>query len=144
MKSYSNDSPESLARVLAMAIVSDGSLDARELTVLDDLEAYALLGMDRSAFLRVARDFCGDLARREGDSISLLAPDVFDPVVNAVTRPEHRKLIARLLIAVVGADQLHAQQERTLVNAVLRRWKISLEELAQWDEMDAVLKAVAG
>lgn len=144
MKSYPKDSPESLARVLAMAIVSDGRLDARELTVLDDLEAYALLGLDRNAFMRVARDFCGDLARREGNSISLLAPDVFDPVVDGVTRLENRRLVARLLIAVVGADQVHEQQERTLVNAVLQRWKMSLEDLASWREIDPILKAVAG
>ncbi|MBL8518586.1 MAG: TerB family tellurite resistance protein [Betaproteobacteria bacterium] len=129
MKTYAPNSPEAVARVLAMAIVSDGELDRREIHVLEDMDAYSAIGLTRNEFLKVAKDFCGDLARLDAPSISLLAKDIFDPVVGAVTDRAMRDRAARLLVAVVGADNHHAPQERLLLSSILAAWSVDPDTL---------------
>lgn len=124
MKTYAPNSPEAVARVLAMAIVSDGDLDRREVRMLDDLDAYASMGLTRNQFLQVAKDFCGDLARMNTPLISLLAKEVFEPVVGAVSDSAVRARAARLLIAIVGADGQHAPQERLVLSSILDAWSV--------------------
>lgn len=124
MRVYAADSPEALARVIVMAIVSDGELDPHEISVLDELEAFSQLGLSRREFLKVAKDFCGDLARSEAGTVSLLSDDIFGPVVEAVTDPAARARVSQLLLAVTSADAHQAPQEQALVAAVLDRWGI--------------------
>ena len=61
MRSYPRNSPQAAARILALAMLSDGHLTMRELDVLDRLNAPAQLGLGRADLHAVLHGFCDDL-----------------------------------------------------------------------------------
>ena len=61
MKDYPKNSPEAVARVVAMMMITDSSLDDRELGIMEELRIYDIIGISRSGFSRVVQDYCTDL-----------------------------------------------------------------------------------
>ncbi len=89
MKLYAKNSSQAMSRVIAIMMVTDGAIDEREIAVLDQLNAYATLGLSRQEFMQVARDYCHDLvceANAWGDT-PLIDPHRTDHVLSAVTEP---------------------------------------------------------
>jgi uncharacterized tellurite resistance protein B-like protein len=131
MRTYVQNSPAAMARVLAMMIVTDAHIDEREIRILDRLDVYSLLGISRNEFMTVARDYCADLgaeAELEG-STPMLDPDRADRVIDCVDVRDRRLLVAKLLIAILAADGVHAANERVLFAHTLDRWSLKLEDV---------------
>jgi hypothetical protein len=131
MQTYATNSPEAMARVLAMMIVTDGHVDDREIAILDRLDAYQLIDLSRTDFMRVAKDYCGTLvneAEAHGET-SLLDASRADRVIDCVDIEEKRMLVARLLLAVLAADHLQRKSELILYAHILDRWGLSREEV---------------
>jgi hypothetical protein len=61
MRSYPTNSPEALARLIAMAILADGRLDNREVDWIKHNDTAALLGVDRDTLIQVLLDCCRDV-----------------------------------------------------------------------------------
>lgn len=127
MSSVRPDSPEALARVLAMMIVTDTELDPRELHMLDELDAFARIGITRSRFLATARAYCADLRSRMGDRPLLHLSDVglIDEVLAPVEDPAKRLLVARLSAAIITADGRIEDIERVVFDHLLCRWGLT-------------------
>jgi hypothetical protein len=86
MQTYTANSPDAMARVVAMMIVTDGHVDDREIAILDRLNAYELIGLSRNDFMRVAKNYCGTLvgeAEAHGET-SLLDASRADRVIDCV------------------------------------------------------------
>lgn len=132
MRVYPENSPEAMARVIAMMIVADAHIDDREIAVLDTANAFAKLGIARKAFMNVARDYCADLvdAAEAKGSTALLDPARTDHVIASVTIREQRLIVAGLLLAVVSADRVHDAGELLLFEHILDRWDIARDEAA--------------
>ncbi len=127
MKSYPTNSPEAMARIITMMIVTDGHIDQREIDLMDQMDAYHLLGLDRKAFMTVARDYCSELvaeAEAHG-ACALLDPNRTDQVIGYVDAPDQQRVVARLLSAVIQADQHQRLSEQVVMNHILERWKLS-------------------
>jgi uncharacterized tellurite resistance protein B-like protein len=132
MRSYPTDSPEAAARIVALTLVSDGHVSKQEMDVLDRLEAYEHLGIDKAGMLAVIRDFCEDLLQArnpswadacqiESRTLNLLMAEVNDPIL--------RMAVLRLCIAVAEADGHIADGESiVLVNAV-EQWGLHFQML---------------
>ncbi|HSO06212.1 MAG TPA: TerB family tellurite resistance protein [Pelomicrobium sp.] len=133
MRPYPTNSPRALARVVAMAIVTDARLDHRELQVLDDLDAYAILGLTRAEFLEVVHQYCQDLlAEGSGaERIRLLDPQRIGRVLDEVTDPRLRVRVCGLLLNVCDADGRFHEAELAFLHQVLERWGLTLESLRQ-------------
>ncbi len=131
MRPYPTDSPRALARVVAMAIVTDARLDHRELDVLDELDAYAILGLSRAEFLDVVHQYCQDLlAEGKGaERIRLLDPARIDRALAEVTDRRSRIVVCGLLLNVCEADGRFHDGELAFVGRVLERWDLTLESL---------------
>lgn len=131
MKTYVQNSPEAMARVIAMMIVTDAHIDDREIALLDRLNAYKILGMTRAEFMAVARDYCGDLVK-EAESFggsALLDPDRTDNVISCVDVPQRRLLVARLLLGVLAADSQQRESELVLFEHILDRWSLTRDDV---------------
>lgn len=131
MRTYPTDSPRALARIVAMAIVSDARLDHRELGRLDELNAYAILGLTRDEFLETVHEYCRDLLTEGGDAerIRLLDPERIDRALGEVTEPRARVLVSGLLLNVCDADGRLQEVELAFLRHVLERWDLTLESL---------------
>jgi uncharacterized tellurite resistance protein B-like protein len=133
MKSYAKNSPEAMARVLAMTMITDASLDDRELEVMERLRLYDLLGLSKARFSRVVEDYCEDLLRAGApDSrVDLLDAGRIETVTRAVDDPKKRLLTAQMVLNVLKADdRLHAA-ELALFRQILERWELSFDALVE-------------
>jgi hypothetical protein len=132
MKTYVQNSPEAMARIVAMMIITDTELDKREIAVLDATEAYQRMGLTRPAFMAVARDYCGDLARMadEKRGVALLDPKLVNSVIDCVTDAKKRLLVSRILVSIIPADNHQGEGELVLFEYILDRWSLSRDQLA--------------
>lgn len=133
MSEVSVDSPAALARVVAMVMVADTELDPREVDVLDELDAFARLGITRGEFMRQARLYCAGLGQRMGARGWLRLSDVelIDGVLAGVRDPAKRLLVARLAAGVITADGRVQDIERLVFDHLLARWGLTRSEVSR-------------
>lgn len=134
MKSYPKNSPEAMARVVAMTMIADAALDDRELALMDRLRFYDIIGLDREGFADVVEQYCEDLlqtdgAGTDGERVALLAPERVDAVLDGIDDPGRQRLTAQMIASVAGADGRMHLTELALFGHVLARWNLSLEDL---------------
>ena len=132
MKTYAQNSPEAMSRVVAMMIVTDAHIDDREIAALDRADAYQLLGISRENFMRAARDYCSDLvaeAHELGETL-LMDPDRVDHVIDCVDMVDQRIVIARLLLNVMVADHKQEHGELALRDHIFDRWHLTHDQVA--------------
>jgi hypothetical protein len=134
------DSPEALARAVALVMVIDTELDPAEVEVLDSLDAFGRIGLGRSRFMHVARDFCGELRHRMGDSewLSLADTGLIDECLRGVRARDKRLLVARLAAGVIAADGRVRDIERMVYLHMLLRWGLSQREVSAAIRADAL------
>lgn len=127
------DSPEALARLLALLIVADTRLDPRELAMLDELDAYARLGLERADFMHVAGALCDELGDRlqQRPWLSLSERALIDAELQCVQDPAKRLLVARLGAAIITADGRVQDSERVLFDHLLLRWGLTRADVTQ-------------
>ncbi|WP_119353010.1 hypothetical protein [Azohydromonas sediminis] len=125
MSEHAIDSPEALAQVLILAVVADTEFDARELAILDELDAYARLGTTREAFLRQA--LAHAQSTRLGERGYLRMSDIaqIDAALEAVRDPAKRLLVCRLAASVITADGRVHDVERLVFDHMLCRWGLT-------------------
>ena len=126
MQQYSVNSPEAMARIVAMMIVTDGELHEAEMGFLDQIDAFAHLGLSRAEFGEVARQYCMDLqAESDGeDHISLLESSRIDAIAAQVTDPKKREIVCAQLLGVIDADGDVDGSETAVFRYLLNIWGI--------------------
>jgi hypothetical protein len=134
MRHYPRNSPQAAARILALALLSDGHLTRRELDVLDRLEVHAALGLGRNELHTVLHGFCedllasmhmswGDACHIDQATLAALMADIDDPTL--------RQTLLDLCLAVIDADDHVADGESMLLGAIGTHWGVTLEEPAR-------------
>lgn len=132
MKVYRTNSPEAMARVLAMTMLTDAKLDDRELAAMERLKIYDLLGVSKLEFSTIVSDYCSDLVRSgtKNHMINLMDTERVNVVADAVDDPKKRLELARIMLNLVKADGEFADTELVLLRHLLNRWGLSLDDLA--------------
>ncbi|MCA3131201.1 MAG: hypothetical protein ACK5YW_08460 [Betaproteobacteria bacterium] len=131
MKTYPADSPEAMARVLAMVMLADARLDDRELQALERLDLLRLIGLTREQFSQVVKDYCDELlaAGAAGGKINLMDKARIDTIVDGVQDERKRTDAASMALILMKADQQFHDAELALLRYTLGRWGLSLDEL---------------
>jgi hypothetical protein len=121
------------ARVLALLVAASGDIDARELQALDELGAYACIGVPRERFVALARECLHEVGASLAQCTWLRSSDrtYVDRLLDAVTDPQERLLLCRLAAAAVTADGRVSGQERLIYDHVLARWHVSHSMVTQ-------------
>jgi uncharacterized tellurite resistance protein B-like protein len=133
MKQYAMNSPEAMAHIVAMMIVTDGELHDDEISFLDRIDAFRYLGLSRSRFTEVARQYCSDLQHEcDGeDRICLLDPARIDAIANRVTDPKKQEIVCAQLLGVIDADgDLHGS-EAAVFRYVLNLWGMDADQFLE-------------
>ena len=132
MRSYPQNSPQAAARIIALALVSDGQFKAVELQALDGLRAHELLGLSRDGLRSVVHTLCVDLiddAAKLGAAECQIDADLIAWLFDAVDRPALRATVVQLCKAVVHADQRVHEGESIVLLAAMDHWGAEPEAL---------------
>ncbi len=136
---YATDSPEALARLLALTMMCDASFHPLEVGKLDALDAYRAIGLSRDAFLTIASE-CFDeqmMSMRENDRTELVDDDSVDDALDALRSVNQRGLAYRLVLALLPADGRLAPPELALLQRLIDRWQLDRTTLER--PLDALL-----
>ncbi len=124
---------EALAHALAMIVAANGRIDARELSALDQLDAYRRVGVTRERFVDIARSCVAEVGAHLCDRSWLCADHLtyIDALLDAVSGAEGRLLVCRLAAAVITADGRVTHDERLVYEHALARWRIHPSDVTQ-------------
>jgi uncharacterized tellurite resistance protein B-like protein len=129
MRNYPSNSPEAAARLLALALVSDGHVSKAEIDTLDSLKAHTQLGLTRERLHAVLHATCEDLLHH-GDMAfhgsATLERDTLQHLLDELTDPALRWTVLQLCFAAVGADGHLADGESTVIETALQHWDLPL------------------
>lgn len=131
-RNYAANSPEAMARILAVTLLADGHLDKRELHNLSRANAYSRLGMTQLDFMQVLFDFCEDLltrAPRSSDGYCKLAPELSGQMLAEVSDAWRRRELIRLMIEIIRADGHVARGESVMFWEALDAWNMKLTDV---------------
>ncbi|XLM19400.1 hypothetical protein MKD33_11320, partial [Chromobacterium piscinae] len=131
MRNYSPNSPEAMARLLAMFMITDGNMDPRELELLEKLHVYHLINLPRKQFAQVLRDYCDDLSDEacEDGSIRLLDRERVDNLLAEVSDRRKRILTCVLAMDITKSDGTISDSEMALLSHMMKSWSITLDDL---------------
>ena len=130
MRSYPTNSPQALARLVAMAVVADGEFDNRESARLDELRVFSLIGIDAAGFYQVLLELCRDLGMGgKGEHVALLAPSRLEQLAAEVDSPELQRIALSAMLVTAKADGKVSDAEQSLLRFLLNRWQINLDSL---------------
>lgn len=131
MKQYKQNSPEAMARILAMLMVADGNMDDRELELLDKLNIYGIIDIDRKKFIDVLHAYCNDLsdsADADG-TVHLVDRSRIDEMLDSVDEPKKRLLLCAMALDMSKADAEFSELEMAIFTHMLDRWHLTLEDI---------------
>ncbi len=133
MQSVTPDSPEAMARVAIMMMVTDAEVDERELEMLERMHAFRRLGITKTAFMREAKHYMGALGQRMGERPFLRLDDVelIDSILDGVRDAGKRLMVARIAAGLVTADGRVREIERLVLERMLLRWGLAMSDVTR-------------
>lgn len=128
-RTYPVDSPRARARLVVLALLADGRMDAAELDGLAKHRAFDELGIARDDFFQVLYDFCADAAGLpEGRGSYLMSPALLESLFAEVCSTEERQKLVRLIFDVIRSDGHLAESEARLFWKALDSWRLRLDD----------------
>jgi hypothetical protein len=129
LRTYPNDSPRAAARIVALALLADGSLSRAELDRLDDMDAPARLGLSIDELHEVVQTCCEDLlgtAYLSWEGACRLDRQTLRQVLAEVRNPVLRLSVLQLCTAVAEADSHFSEGELAVLTAAIEDWGIEI------------------
>lgn len=128
MRRYPSDSPEAMARVVALALVVDGAIDPGELEALKTSSCCFRLGIDPCRFEQIVDEFCDDLrlsGERKASGQYALSEGCIKDLLGDLCDPALRKQALDMMLGIVTADGLIAREESALIAQAIDCWKLN-------------------
>lgn len=131
MRNYASDSPQAMARIVALALMADGSVDRSELKLLERQEVLRRLGVSPEQFDSISYEFFEDLlghGQRLDSGQFALNAKIVASVLGDIREPALQQKALRLILAIVHADHRLTADEAGLIAQALNHWKLDLLE----------------
>jgi tellurite resistance protein len=125
MRTYPRNSPQAAARIVALALTSDGHVCSSEEHALERLGIAGELGLAPAQFAQIVQTLCEDR------SVAHMSPDLavghldtapLSTLIDEIDDPALRRKVMRLCMAVAIADGHLADGEIALLAAVFNAW----------------------
>lgn len=132
MRTYPADSPQAVARILALILVADGNVSKVELDVIEQVGAYAQVGLNRDTMETVLQNFCEDLQQAQDahwSNACQMDPTTLDDLLGEIEDPALRVSLLRLCIAIAAADDHVADGELFVIVSAAAQWGLNHEML---------------
>ncbi|CAN7474865.1 TerB family tellurite resistance protein [Acidovorax sp. LjRoot117] len=128
MRSYSHNSPEAAARIVALLLISDGNVSRQELEALYGQDIERQIGLAPGGFGQVLNTLCEDLlmvAHERRVLTGSIDQATLDAVMAEVTEPDLQHKVLYFADAAAMADSHVAAEEAWIMRAALTQWRVS-------------------
>ena len=129
MRTYRVNSPEAMARIVALAMLVDGGLDKSELDVVHRYGIVERLGLSEDQFEKIVHHLCEDMLQCADGAhygqIEIANPAI-DSILSEIQDPKLRKQLLRIMLAIVDADDRLSDGEAVLIARALQCWTLDL------------------
>lgn len=125
MRHYPSDSPQAMARILALAMIVDGGLDRSELEIISRHQMLTKLGLDETEFSTILHHVCEDMLQcLHNPNFGQIELDyaALDGIFAEIQDQELRLLLLRWMVAIVDADQRISEGEAIFMSRALSCW----------------------
>lgn len=129
MRHYAIDSPESVSRLLALAILADGGLDIAEMRVLQQHDLARQFGIEDTVFDRVMHEFCFDLLQSGKNHLELDRDSIVE-LLRDVRNPNLQRKLLRIMFDIVDADEALTGSEAVLLAEAMMIWGLDMLHLS--------------
>ncbi len=129
MRHYPNNSPRAAARILVIALLSDGHVCKRELQALDQFDVIGLLDLQPGELQTVLQEYCEDqMTSTHLSWVDICRPDpsTMAKLLDEIVDPNLRIVLLRLCQVIVEADQLVTQEELAMLSNTSHHWGLHL------------------
>lgn len=126
MRSYPRNSPEAAARVVALALISDGHVSRSEFDALNTLDGVRDLGLEPHHMPGIVQTLCEDLLMAGFDGRSVLShldDRALHAMITEVDEPHLQARVLRVAASVAHADLHLADGERAMLDVIRRVWR---------------------
>jgi hypothetical protein len=134
MRTYTTDSAEAMARVIALALLADGALDHSELESLTKRGLDDQINIDPATLDRVIHEFCNDLMQcAPAPNVGQIEFDreLIDHLLDDIRSPELQKKALSAILGIVNADGCLNGGEAILVSEAMNRWGLELKRVTR-------------
>jgi hypothetical protein len=124
---------EAPARVLALFVAANGSIDGNEIGTLERLGAFRRLAVDRKRFVELAQHCVDEVGSGLCERSWLRGRDLehVNALLDAVDDEAMRLLVLRLSAAAITADGRVSCDERMVYEHALARWRIRPQQVSE-------------
>jgi tellurite resistance protein len=125
MRTYPRNSPQAAARIVALALTSDGHVSSSEERALEGLDIAGELGLAPAQFAQIVQALCEDQSVAHTPftpPVGQLDAALLTALIGEIDDPALRRKVIRLCIAVTIADNYLADGEIALLAAVFNAW----------------------
>lgn len=129
MRHYAIDSPESVSRLLALAILADGGLDLAEMRILQQYDLARQFGIEDAMFDRVMHEFCFDLMQSGKNQLELDRDSIVE-LLRDVRNPNLQRKLLRIMLDIVEADETLTGSEAVLLAEAMMIWGLDMHHFS--------------
>lgn len=126
MRSYSRNSPEAAARIVALVLISDGHVCRSEYEALNQLSGLRDMGLDPQDMPGIVQTLCEDLLMDGFDGRSILThmgDSLMGSLTGEVDDVRLQGQVLRIAASVAHADNHLSDGETAMLDAVMRHWQ---------------------
>ena len=126
---YSRNSPHAAARIVALALISNGMVTSAELAVLEAMRAHEQLGLTRQQWHDVVDELCADLLQAATPCTDChVGSGTIERLLEDVSEVALQRLVLRLCTAVINADRQIDEGESIVLRAAIDSWGLHPDE----------------
>ena len=125
MRTYSRNSPEAAARIVALVLISDGHVSRSEYEALEQLDDGLDLGLARQDMPGIVQALCEDLLMEGFDGRSILThvgDGLMASLMAEIDDPQLQRKVLHVAASVVHADNHLSDGEAAMLGAISRHW----------------------
>ena len=125
MRHYEPDSAHAVARVLSLALLSDGGIDKSEIDWIARTKVLDRLGIEPATFDEVMQDFYEDVMVSTDyfDAMHFrLSAETIDALLDEVVDPDCQSEMLSIMLDVTSADGHLSEGELNLLSRAIERW----------------------
>jgi uncharacterized tellurite resistance protein B-like protein len=129
IRTYARNSPQAAGRIVALALVANGEINACEWDALHEVRAHERLGLRGPQWHDLLDDLCSDLiaASRPGQDC-IVDATTLEAWLDQVDDPKLRTLVIELAAAIIQADGHVHPGESVVLRAALACWELSMDD----------------
>lgn len=126
---YSRNSPHAAARIVALALISNGEVKPSEVAVLEAMQAHEQLGLTQQEWRDVVHGLCADSpASATQGTDCLIDSGMIERLLGDVDDVALQRLVLRLCTAAINADGQIDDGESFVMLTAIDHWDLDPNE----------------